>query len=87
MHVARCCCWALLTPLLGSLNAQTPFLTLSQAQTARQCETSEVQEGQKHAPMVMCLLDNRGVGQSSSPRNTRDYNTAVMAADVYAVMV
>lgn len=46
-----------------------------------------MQEGQKQAPMVMCLLDNRGVGQSSSPQNTRDYSTALMASDVHAVMV
>eukprot|EP00892_Ulva_mutabilis_P010834 jgi/Ulvmu1/8122/UM040_0017.1 len=37
-------------------------------------------------PMVMCLLDNRGVGESSCPARKADYSTAAMAADAAAVL-
>jgi pimeloyl-ACP methyl ester carboxylesterase len=37
--------------------------------------------------MVVCLLDNRGVGDSSAPQRKDAYSTTAMAQDVLAVMV
>lgn len=46
-----------------------------------------IQVGEQEAPVVMCLLDNRGVGQSSCPARKTDYSTELMAQDAAAVMV
>ena len=46
-----------------------------------------VQEDGSQPPLRMCLLDNRGTGGSSCPKNKKDYSTEIMAADVKAVMV
>lgn len=35
----------------------------------------------------MCILDNRGVGNSSSPVKQQAYSTTLMAQDALAVMV
>lgn len=37
--------------------------------------------------MVVCIMDNRGVGNSSSPVNPQAYSTTIMAQDALAVMV
>lgn len=37
--------------------------------------------------MVMCLLDNRGVGKSSCPAQKADYSTVAMAEDAALVLV
>jgi hypothetical protein len=37
--------------------------------------------------MVVCILDNRGVGNSSSPVKQQAYSTTLMAQDALAVMV
>lgn len=37
--------------------------------------------------MVVCIMDNRGVGNSSSPVNQQAYSTKSMAQDALAVMV
>jgi hypothetical protein len=46
-----------------------------------------VQAGATEPPVVMCLLDNRGVGLSSSPPKKKDYSTQLMAKDAALVMV
>lgn len=38
------------------------------------------------SPMVVCVLDNRGVGRSSSPEQRAHYSTAAMAADARQVL-
>jgi hypothetical protein len=37
--------------------------------------------------MVVCILDNRGVGNSSSPVSQNAYSTQLMAQDALAIMV
>ena len=39
------------------------------------------------SPTRCLLMDNRGVGRSGSPSRKSAYHTAVMAADVFALMV
>lgn len=39
------------------------------------------------SPFQVCIIDNRGVGNSSSPAKKREYSTASMAQDVLQVMV
>lgn len=46
-----------------------------------------MQAGGTEPPVVMCLLDNRGVGWSSSPAEKRDYSSTIMAKDTALVMV
>eukprot|EP00877_Chromochloris_zofingiensis_P007062 jgi/Chrzof1/2609/Cz11g22100.t1 len=38
------------------------------------------------SPFQVCIIDNRGVGNSSSPAKKREYSTASMAQDVLQVM-
>ena len=37
--------------------------------------------------MAVCVLDNRGVGRSSSPAGWKNYTTEIMAGDVLALVV
>jgi hypothetical protein len=37
--------------------------------------------------MLVCIIDNRGVGSSSSPASKQAYSTRIMAQDALAVMV
>jgi pimeloyl-ACP methyl ester carboxylesterase len=46
-----------------------------------------MQEGADEPPLVMCLLDNRGIGCSSCPAAKCDYSTAIMASDAAKVLV
>ncbi len=39
------------------------------------------------AAMAVCILDNRGVGRSSSPAGWKNYTTQIMARDTLALMV
>ena len=39
------------------------------------------------APVKVCMLDNRGVGRSSSPTLRQAYSTSIMADDCIAVLV
>ncbi len=48
--------------------------------------TQAAQQAER-APMVICLLDNRGYGRSSTPQDKKQYSTELMAKDVVNVMV
>jgi hypothetical protein len=37
--------------------------------------------------MLVCIIENRGMGRSSCPRDSVAYSTSIMAHDVVAVMV
>lgn len=39
------------------------------------------------SPMLVCIMDNRGVGRSSCPCGLRHYSTEIMAKDALAVVV
>lgn len=45
------------------------------------------QAASNEVPLKICLMDNRGVGRSSSPRARTAYSTTIMAADCIALMV
>lgn len=47
----------------------------------------EVAQQQLQQRMIVCIIDNRGVGLSSSPADMAAYSTKHMAQDVLAVMV
>jgi pimeloyl-ACP methyl ester carboxylesterase len=57
-----------------------PVLRLAQKHAVLQPVIGQQQE------MLVCILDNRGVGHSSSPLKAEAYSTQHMAQDVLAVM-
>ena len=65
-------------------------LTQQQQQQEQHQQQQQQQQGgghQRASPMLVCILDNRGVGRSGSPTQWRGYTTTTMAQDVLRVMV
>ncbi|KAF6253987.1 hypothetical protein COO60DRAFT_1703552 [Scenedesmus sp. NREL 46B-D3] len=58
-------------------------------QKQRQWQEEQLQQqrqGLAQQQMLVCIMDNRGMGHSSSPRDSAAYSTDIMAQDVVAVM-
>lgn len=51
------------------------------------CAHAKLQARAPGAVVRICLLDNRGVGRSSSPASRQAYSTSIMADDCIAVLV
>jgi hypothetical protein len=59
-------------------------------QKQRQWQEEQLQQqhqGLCQPQMLVCIMDNRGMGRSSCPRDSAAYSTSIMAQDVVAVMV
>jgi hypothetical protein len=68
----------------AAATGEAPPQQQGKQQEQQQQKQQQQQQGQA-SPMVVCVLDNRGVGRSSSPTERRDYSTAAMAADALQV--
>jgi hypothetical protein len=52
-----------------------------------QLQLLQQQQALAQQQMLVCIMDNRGMGRSSCPRDNAAYSTSIMAQDVVAVMV
>eukprot|EP00882_Tetradesmus_deserticola_P012138 GHRQ01012861.1.p1 GENE.GHRQ01012861.1~~GHRQ01012861.1.p1 ORF type:complete len:334 (+),score=131.52 GHRQ01012861.1:238-1239(+) len=49
-------------------------------------QLKQQRKGLAQQQMLVCIMDNRGMGRSSCPRDSAAYSTSIMAQDVVAVM-
>ncbi|WIA35317.1 hypothetical protein OEZ86_003772 [Tetradesmus obliquus] len=52
----------------------------------QQEQLQQLQQGLARQQMLVCVMDNRGMGRSSCPQDSAAYSTSIMARDVLAVM-
>jgi hypothetical protein len=50
-------------------------------------QLKQQRQGLAQQQMLVCMIENRGMGRSSCPRDSAAYSTSIMARDVVAVMV
>jgi hypothetical protein len=50
-------------------------------------QLKQQRQGLAQQQMLVCVIENRGMGHSSCPRDSAAYSTSIMARDVVAVMV
>jgi hypothetical protein len=50
-------------------------------------QLKQQRQGLAQQQMLVCIVENRGMGRSSCPRDSAAYSTSIMAHDVVAVMV
>ena len=63
------------------------FLSSLEVEGTLMLRTVGSQDDAGEPPMAVCVLDNRGVGRSSSPAGWKNYTTEIMAGDVLTLMV